>query len=145
MKNKLRYLLLAVLILGGIFASGCNLTGGSAVTSKYTQDASNAVAEDWVKHNSPTFVFDGSNLQFMQSTSLRCQYTWMYEFRFNSANSGYGNRKGKAPNGQKTNHIIQVVVQKNKIIAAVADDQYDELNNKPGETIVVDQIERSCL
>jgi hypothetical protein len=144
MKTKFQYLLLVSLIAVGITTAGCSLTGGGATTPKYTQASSRVIAEDWVKHNSPTFVFDGADLQFMQSTSLKCQYTWMYEFKFSSASSGYGNRKGKAPDGKKTNHIIQVVVQKDKVVLAISDDQYDELKSKSGEIIGIDQLERTC-
>lgn len=142
--NKLIKLLLTfglgIVILG---TTGCSFTGGNQ-TSEFTQVSSRVIAENWVRYNSPTFVFDGSDIQFMQSTSLKCQYTWMYEFKFNSANSGYGNRKGKSPDGKKTNHIIQVVVQKGKVVLAVSDDQYDELKSKLGEIIGIDQLERTC-
>jgi len=147
--NKLVGLLL-IISLGAMMlgATGCSikLTNGGAVSSgaKYTKELSKLAAENWVKYNSPTFVFDGKDLQFMQSTSLRCQYTWMYEFKFNSTSSGYGNRKDKAPDGKKTNHIIQVVVQRGKVILAVNDDQYDELKAKSGEIISIDQLERTC-
>ncbi|MBU1083256.1 hypothetical protein KKE14_02355 [Patescibacteria group bacterium] len=145
MKYKFQYLLVLLIVIT-VTLTGCsiNFTSGNKANSKYTQDSSRIVAENWVKYNSPTFVFDGTDLQFMQSTSLRCQYAWMYEFKFSAASSGYGNRKGKSPDGQKTNHTIQVVVQKDKVTMAISDDQYDELTSNSGEIIGVDQFERTC-
>lgn len=143
--NKLIKLWLIVGLGVTIFwVTGCSFNFAHNNSAQYTQESSQAIAENWVKYNSSTFVFDGSELKFLQSTSLRCEYAWMYEFKFNSASSGYGNRKGKAPDGKKTNHIIQVVVQKGKVILAISDDQYDELKAKSGEIIGIDQLERTC-
>lgn len=147
-KKVLISLILSALVL---FVAGCSIklvdegsNSANNTISQFTQESGQQVASDWVRYNAPTFVFDGSNLAFQQSTSLKCSHAWLYEFKFDSVSSGYGNRAGTAPDSVLTNHIIQVVVKSGQVTAAVADNQYDELNAKVGTAIDIEAMEQSC-
>lgn len=81
----------------------------------------------------PTFAFDGdiNTLDTNHVDMLETSPTsYLIQFTFDSANSGYGNRDGQNLSGITTPHKIEVVVSEGMVISAVTDEQWDELNHQ---------------
>jgi hypothetical protein len=82
---------------------------------------------------SPTFAFDGDintlDTEYVGSLeSFPVQY--MIKMAFDSAHGGYGNREGQMLTQVITHHKMDIIVSEGKIISAVTDDTWDELNNQ---------------
>ena len=91
--------------------------------------------------NAPTYAFDGidGTLQLIQTTSLESwpvQHVVMLSFE--SSNAGYGNRSGEVLAQVVTTHMAWVKVVEGKVIQAVLDEKWDELNQR--ETGTVDDV-----
>jgi len=81
----------------------------------------------------PTFAFDGdvNTLDTKHVDILETSPTsYLIQFTFDSANSGYGNRDGQNLSGITTPHKIEIVVSEGMVISAVTDEQWDELNHQ---------------
>jgi len=81
----------------------------------------------------PTFAFDGdvNTLDTKHVDILETSPTsYLIQFTFDSANSGYGNRDGQNLTGITTPHKIEIVVSEGMVISAVTDEQWDELNHQ---------------
>jgi len=92
-------------------------------------EESQRIAEEAVK-NSPTYKFDGFDLQFISSETLRCPYCWEFTFSFQSRAAGYGDRTGQMIAQVITPHTIRVTVEKGRVVSVVTDQTFDELNQK---------------
>lgn len=80
---------------------------------------------------SPTFAFDGDintlDTEYVGSLeSLPVQY--MIKMAFDSAHGGFGNREGQMLTQAITHHKMDIVVSEGKVISAVTDETWDELN-----------------
>jgi hypothetical protein len=80
---------------------------------------------------SPTFAFDGSintlDTEYVGSLeSFPVQY--MIKMAFDSAHGGFGNREGQMLTQAITHHKMDIVVSEGKVISAVTDETWDELN-----------------
>jgi hypothetical protein len=80
---------------------------------------------------SPTFAFDGDintlDTEYVGSLeSFPVQY--MIKMAFDSAHGGYGNREGQMITQVITHHKMDIVVSEGKVIYAVTDETWDELN-----------------
>lgn len=81
----------------------------------------------------PTFAFDGdiNTLETKNVDILETSPTsYLIEFTFDSANSGYGNREGQNLSQIITTHKIEIVVSEGIVVSAVTDGQWDELNHQ---------------
>jgi len=81
----------------------------------------------------PTFAFDGDvntldtkNVDILETSPT----SYLIQFVFNSANSGYGNRDGQNLSGITTPHKMEIVVSEGIVLSAVTDEQWDELNHQ---------------
>jgi len=92
-------------------------------------EESRKIAEEAVK-NAPTYKFDGFDLQFVGSETLRCPYCWEFTFSFKSRAAGYGDRAGKMLAQVITPHTIRVTVDKGRVTSLVTDQTFDEINQK---------------
>lgn len=104
----------------------------SGIDLPFTQvsfEESKKIAEDFVK-SAPTYKFDGFDLKFESHISARCPFCWRYTFSFKSRQADYGNRTGQILAQVITPHEISVTVQEGKVVSALTDDKYDELNQK---------------
>ncbi len=97
---------------------------------------------------SPTYMFDG--LGTIQHKSVKMLKSnppqYVVETYFESANSGYGNREGQILTQVVTPHTLSVTIVEGKVVSAVIDDTWDELNqefldvsNKPKDPVVYDK------
>lgn len=88
------------------------------------------IAKDWIKNNSPTYKFDGTNLELVEVRGLDlvgCESCYEVEFYFESRQAGYGDRGGEMLAQVITPHTIVVLVDDGEVNSVVADDKYDEM------------------
>jgi len=97
--------------------------------SEISFEESQRLAEEAVK-NAPTYKFDGFDLKFEGSETLRCPSCWEFTFSFKSRAAGYGDRSGKMVAQIITPHTTRATVDKGKITSVVTDRTFDELNQK---------------
>jgi len=102
-------------------------------TRPVSQEKSLKIATEWIKTSSPTYVFDGSNLQ--EKNTIKddigsCKDCFVHVFTFDTTSSGYGNRSGTTTNSVITPHIMVVKTNSGDVIEAITDGYFDELNNR---------------
>ncbi len=99
-----------------------------STTSKQTEE----VAKDFII-NAPTFKFDGmpETLNITSAMVLE-SYPPQYVFTmiFDSRHGGYGDRAGQALLQVITKHTAVIKVVEGKVVSAVLDNQWDELNQR---------------
>jgi hypothetical protein len=97
----------------------------------YTEEKAVSVALEFLR-NSPTFLYDGipETVKFIGVEPLRCPYTWEVSISFDCRHAGYGDRKGMMLAQVITHHMIRVVIQRNEVVGAVIDDEWDEINQR---------------
>lgn len=89
-------------------------------------DRSKQIAQE-AAENAPTYKFDGSDLKFESSETLRCPNCWEFTFSFSSRHAGYGDRSGQILAQVITPHEIRVNVEDEEVVAVVTDRTFDEL------------------
>jgi|GEM_PF-969188 len=95
-----------------------------------TEAESREIARAFVEH-SPTYQYDGFDLQYNQTIVLRCPYCWTFVFDFTSRHAGYGNRTGQVLAQVITPHQAEVTVINGTITSAVLDGRWDMLTQTP--------------
>lgn len=90
------------------------------------------IARDFVI-SSPTFVFDGmeETLQVRLNSVVEISPP-EYEIhaKFDSRHGGYGDRTGQMVTQAITPHLMEIVVSEGKVLSAIIDGQWDEINQK---------------
>jgi len=125
----MRRCLAALLIISAVLSAACLQEEKTREIKKFTQEESREIAESWIK-NSPTYKFDGESIEFVNSSSLPCDYCWAFEFRFISRHGGYGDRTGQIITQVITPHIAKIAVQEGKVVEAMLDNKWDEVAQK---------------
>jgi hypothetical protein len=78
---------------------------------------------------SPTFSYDGDSESLeIEITSLESGSKFFVKGKFKTTHSGYGNRANLDLPEDITLHIIELVIVEEKIVSAIIDNQWDELN-----------------
>ena len=82
---------------------------------------------------SPTFAFDGDintlDTEYVGSLeSFPVQY--MIKMAFDSAHGGFGNREGQMLTQVITHHKMDIIVSEGKVISAITDETWDEMNHQ---------------
>lgn len=82
---------------------------------------------------SPTFAFDGDintlDTEYVGSLeSFPVQY--VIKMAFDSAHGGFGNREGQMLTQVITHHKMDIVVSEGKVISAITDETWDEMNHQ---------------
>lgn len=95
------------------------------VTLEEIQQIAQKAAED-----SATYKYDGLDLKLESSEALLCPDCWEFTFSFSSRHAGYGDRTGQILAQAITPHKTRVTIENGKVIAAVTDRTYDELNQQ---------------
>jgi hypothetical protein len=85
------------------------------------------IAREWITDNAATYVFDGYGLEFLESEVIKEGERYKLTFSFTSRAAGYGDRSDELAAQVITPHIIEVVVEKGKVVSAVTDGDYDEI------------------
>ena len=95
----------------------------------YTQEQAIFIATNFLK-DSPTFAFDGmeETIEVVNVDTLRMPFTWKITISFTSRNAGYGDRSDEMVATVLTEHTMKIVVSNGKVLSAVTDDAFDELN-----------------
>ena len=96
----------------------------------YTQDQAIFIATNFLK-NSPTFAFDGmeETIEVVSVDILRMPFTWKVTLSLTCRNAGYGDRSDVMVATVLTEHTTDIVVSNGKVLSAVTDDVFDELND----------------
>lgn len=127
-----KLILFGILLLIFIFVSGCTQRESQIGEFNITTiENSKKIAEDFIK-NAPTYKFDGipETFKYESFETLRCPYCWEFTFKFDSRQGGYGDRTNKIVIQVITPHTAKIIVQEGKIISAILDEKWDELNQK---------------
>ena len=122
---KSENLFLGLLILAvtvSVFIAGCTQ---QTITER-------EVAKNFVE-NSPTYKFDGKDLEYVNSKNLDCKECFEFTFNFTSTHGGYGNRSGKIVTQVLTPHIAVITVKNKTVTQAILDGKWDMLKQEPIE------------
>ena len=139
MKNSLVVIVLAVIVvLGFVFFWA---TPGTERPGEYTLEQSREVAEEWMRTEAPTYVFDGSGLTLMDRRELS-DTSFEFVFGFESSAAGYGNREDQMLAQVITPHRTVVVVEEGAVVDAVTDGVFSEIDGtmideEPAETVTL--------
>ncbi|MGQ9679869.1 MAG: hypothetical protein ACUVV4_03775 [Candidatus Bathyarchaeia archaeon] len=81
---------------------------------------------------SPTFKFDGipDSIKVIGVETLKMPWTWEVKISFDCRNAGYGDRTGKIVLPVITPHEISIVVSKGRVIRAIIDGRWDEIQQR---------------
>ena len=116
-------LILVLLIAAGAGSFIMNFTFESDI------DRAEEIAENWIKNQSPTYVFDGFDLSLEEKKEAgENEYFFVYAFK--SRGAGYGDRSDQMIAQVITDHELQITVEENNVVRAVNDETYDELNDR---------------
>jgi uncharacterized protein (TIGR03790 family) len=86
------------------------------------------LAENWVLNSSPTYTTDGYGLVLVDAQeNSQCPFCYTVALTFTSRNVGYGVREFVLP--AITPHTVVVGVERGKVVSAINDYVFDELNN----------------
>lgn len=127
-------ILIALLIVIGIM--GVAAQNYAASLSSFTEEESLEIAGNAVL-GSPTYVFDGYELQHVRTVAARCPSCWIFTFRFKSSHAGYGDRKGQALEQAITQHSANIAVSNGELEYAIIDEVWDIMNQQylPGKEV----------
>lgn len=130
----------AIIIVSFILVvTGCMCTGSDDVpspgeTGRLSKQQSLTIAKDFIK-NCPTFVFDGipDSLSLKETLTSNCPSCWVFIFKFECNNAGYGDRTEQELATVITPHTATIAIQQGEIKAADLDGKWDILNQKSFE------------
>ena len=91
------------------------------------------IATDWIEKESPTYLFDGSELVLKEAKEGECQECFELVFSFSSNHGGYGNREGLFVTEVITPHTVAITVENGEVLRAITDKKYDEKTGALGE------------
>lgn len=98
------------------------ILGISYFSLNYTREGNALIATKFVK-NEATYKFDGipDTFELNNTLAIECQYCWEFYFKYQSRNSGYGDRTDAVTNPVVTNHTAIIVMEKGTINSVVLD------------------------
>ena len=126
MKNKLIILIIVLVIIGAGFLLLSR--AGEKTPLSYTIGESAQIAEAWIKNNSPTYNYDGFDLQLEEAKELEKESNYEIIFSFNSRSAGYGDDREIAAQ-VITPHMIFIIIDAGNVTSAITDETYDEMRN----------------
>jgi len=119
-KMKKIVLICLTSLLAGLAVFG----GGCASSSALSKEASQQLAEDYVKAGA-TYQFDGLANTFQTTQAEEITGRWEFTIEFDSRHAGYGDRTDQMLAQVITHHIAKVRVENGKVTSAVLDDTWD--------------------
>ena len=98
---------------------------------QFTMGGARSVALNYLK-GMPTYAFDGmaDTIEVVKVEPLRMPNTWEVTIVFTSRHGGYGDRTGQMLAQVLTPHVSRIVVSEGRIIRAVTDDAFDEMEER---------------
>lgn len=129
-RMDLRLSLVLALITTGLFPALAMYTWSTRPLG-YTEEGAVDLALHFLR-NAPTFRFDGviDSLRVERVETLRMPWTWEVTIAFKCRHAGYGDRTGEVLSQVVTPHMIKVAVSKGRVMRAVIDERWDELNQR---------------
>jgi len=107
---------------------------------EFNLDQAREIASEWIKNNSPTYLFDGENLELVTEETIIENSVYSFLFKFQSRNAGYGDREDQITASVITNHEMEIIVDNNEVVKAVTDNVYSEIEKRmisaPKESLV---------
>jgi hypothetical protein len=99
------------------------------------EQVSQKIARDFLI-NAPTFKFDSikNSLKLTATDTLRSPYSWEFTYQFECSHSGYGDRSGQNLLQVITPHTAMIRVIQGKVVEAIIDNKWDELEQTLLET-----------
>jgi hypothetical protein len=97
------------------------------------EEMSKEIAFNFITTKALTYVFDGENLEFVESRAMDlvdCEQCYEFEFAFESRQAGYGDRTGEILAQVITPHTIAINVENGQLTKAITDEKYDEINEE---------------
>ncbi len=131
-------LLFLILVLAGLWWMGSQEKEEGLLT---IEEAEN-VAREWIKNNSPTYVFDGEELEVVEKEVIIEGSLYSFLFEFQSRSAGYGDRSEEMTAQVITEHTMEVVVDRGEVVKAVTDGVYSEIDSR---MIVAPREEESMM
>jgi uncharacterized protein YxeA len=127
-KNNIIIILIVLAILVGAFLywQSANKENENILTGETTEE----IAENWIEENSPTYLYDGEDLSYIDTRGLDlygCENCYEVEFTFNSRQAGYGNREGEMSAQVITPHNIIILVEDKEVTKVITDQTFDEM------------------
>ena len=98
-------------------------------------DEARTTAETWMENESPTYSYDGENLELTEEEETEAG-VFEFTFEFQSRAGGYGDREGQMVTQVITPHTTVVTVEYDEendeynVTSAITDEKYDELNEE---------------
>jgi hypothetical protein len=123
----------AVMILSIMFLlTGCI---SQSTIKQFSHDMAVNAARNFMERSS-TFAWDGvkGSLSLNNIESLDCLDCYGVTLSFECTHGGYGDRTGLIVTSAITPHTAYVIVENGKVISAILDDAWDEVNQKEIET-----------
>jgi len=106
---------------------------------KFLEEETNTIEQrkekaiNWILNNSPTYNYDGSDLQFIEERGLDlvdCKDCYELEFKFTSSHGGYGNRTGQPVIQVITPHTIVVLLKDGVVTKVTTDGEFNEITGE---------------
>ncbi|MFH2110458.1 MAG: hypothetical protein ABIJ47_04260 [Candidatus Bathyarchaeota archaeon] len=127
--------LIALMIVGALpafslYTSAVSLSAWSP-GQEFTADGAVSTAKTYLK-GMPTYAFDGmaDTIELVKVEPLRMLNTWEVTIAFTSRHSGYGYRAGQMLAQVLTSHVTRIVVSEGRVIRAVTDEAFDEMEER---------------
>lgn len=95
----------------------------------FDSEKAKEVTRQWIKGEASTYIGDGYNLELLEIEEVEKGKQYELTFAFTSRAAGYGDRTDEMAAQVITPHVIEVIVEKGKVISAVTDGVYDEIKN----------------
>lgn len=120
---KLTKVTVLLVLIAAIFMAGCITP---ETKREFTEAESREIARVFVE-SSPTYQFDGFDLEYKATYTARCPNCWVFVFEFKSRHAGYGNRTGQVLAQVITPHTANVSVEQGEVTSATLDGKWNML------------------
>ncbi len=126
-KNIILILVILVVIVAGFFII-TEVREEPLIEEEAVSESEEAVriAKEWVTEKSPTYLFDGENLELLTVDEIEDGMMYRVYLSFTSRMAGYGDRTDEPVAQVVTSHIIDIVVEEGEVVKAITDEYYDE-------------------
>ncbi|MCW3991364.1 MAG: hypothetical protein NWE79_01535 [Candidatus Bathyarchaeota archaeon] len=123
--------IMVALVIAGFFPA-LTLYAWQAQAGEHTEQEAMDMAVHFLR-NGPTFKFDGIPESLSVKGAFRARTpipTWSVVIEFKCRHADYGDRTGRVLAQVVTPHEIAVIVEEGRVIRAVVDEVWDELNQR---------------
>ncbi|MDP4009302.1 MAG: GerMN domain-containing protein [bacterium] len=118
--------MIVALLLSAWWIGEDRTQNGNGTTIEEAQEE----ARSWITQESPTYLFDGSDLQLEEERVIEEGKSYEFAFLFISSSAGYGDRADEMVAQVITPHVTRVVVTNGVVVSAITDNVYSELEEK---------------